>query len=451
MQSLPAAEPGTVLRIVATNDMGAALIPMPTSYGTGGTCAGITALLDRECHRQPTIWLDSGDLTVGAVRSLLGAPPWADIAELPIAAAAAGNHEFDDGVPALLEGAQSLPFPVLCANADVGLLATTMVESEPGAVGVIGLTHPHLDRFGDAPRLPDDWPKRIHPLADDLRSQGADWVIALLHDGVDWWPNHNSNGCPISTRAERLNSVAEPWAKEVDLILGAHTLGAWVGELAGTPAGHAFPFASSALVVDLPKPPGRPIVRGFFLVPPVRSNRATPAIDALESAAESVIGDSSETWVTKTGVDRYLPHFVADVERRATGADAAFVPGQHSTQAPLDGVLAALLAGPVTELDLHRLFNYVDDHLVIVELRSGEFRAAVDSYNATFDPQSHEGDYEAWNSCRMPAGVSVAVDDPRLVAVMHWVAPRLSAWVGRELVGEPTNVGGREAMIQLIR
>jgi hypothetical protein len=114
---------------------GAALVPMPTTYGTASTCAGITELLDRECHRQPTIWLDSGDLTVGAVRPLLGAPPWADIAELPIAAAAVGDHEFDDGVPALLNGAQSLPFPVLCANADVGLPATTMVKSEPRAVG----------------------------------------------------------------------------------------------------------------------------------------------------------------------------------------------------------------------------------------------------------------------------------------------------------------------------
>jgi 2',3'-cyclic-nucleotide 2'-phosphodiesterase (5'-nucleotidase family) len=73
------------------------------------------------CERQPTLWLDAGDLTFGPVTPLLGRRPWDEIAALPIAAVAAGNHDFDDGVDALLDAARSLPFPVLCANVDVGL------------------------------------------------------------------------------------------------------------------------------------------------------------------------------------------------------------------------------------------------------------------------------------------------------------------------------------------
>ena len=96
-------------------------MPVPTSFGRSGTCAGIVALLERERERQPTLWLDAGDLTFGPVLPLLGRRPWDQFARLPIAAAAAGNHDFDDGVDALLEAAASLPFPVLCANADVGL------------------------------------------------------------------------------------------------------------------------------------------------------------------------------------------------------------------------------------------------------------------------------------------------------------------------------------------
>jgi 2',3'-cyclic-nucleotide 2'-phosphodiesterase (5'-nucleotidase family) len=58
-------------------------------------------------------------------------------------ATVAGNHDFDDGVGALLAGAQSLPYPMLCAaNVDVGLPATALLDTPVGPLGVIGLAHP---------------------------------------------------------------------------------------------------------------------------------------------------------------------------------------------------------------------------------------------------------------------------------------------------------------------
>ena len=111
MTDLPPALPGTEARILATTDLGANAVPLPTSYGTSGTLAGIVELLDREREREPTLWLDVGDLVVGnPSHPLLGERPWADVADLPIAAAAAGNHEFDDGVDALLQAAGRLSF-----------------------------------------------------------------------------------------------------------------------------------------------------------------------------------------------------------------------------------------------------------------------------------------------------------------------------------------------------
>ena len=56
---LPPATPDTVLRIVGTTDLGAALVPMRATYGETGTCAGIAALLEEERERRPTIWLDA--------------------------------------------------------------------------------------------------------------------------------------------------------------------------------------------------------------------------------------------------------------------------------------------------------------------------------------------------------------------------------------------------------
>src|SRR4051812_1658147 len=101
MTPLPPTQPGTALRILATTDLGTALVPMPATYGQTGTVAGVAALREREQARQPTLWLDVGDLTVGPAMALLDSRPWSEMADLPIAATAAGNHDFDDGVEAL--------------------------------------------------------------------------------------------------------------------------------------------------------------------------------------------------------------------------------------------------------------------------------------------------------------------------------------------------------------
>ena len=194
MDLLPPALPGTALRVLATTDLAAVLVPFRTSYGEGGSCAGVAELLEAERERQPTVWVDAGDFTVGPAYPLLGTRPWAEMGELPIDAAAAGNHEFDDGVPALLEATRVLPYPLLCANLEVGLPASAMVETGAGPLGVIGLTHPHVHRLSKAPPPADDWGGRVGPLARELRSQGARWVVAILHDGVDWWPDLDRGG-----------------------------------------------------------------------------------------------------------------------------------------------------------------------------------------------------------------------------------------------------------------
>jgi 2',3'-cyclic-nucleotide 2'-phosphodiesterase (5'-nucleotidase family) len=450
MDLLPSPLPGTALRILATTDLGAAFVPMRTSYGESGTCAGIAEVLERERVRQPTVWLDAGDLTFGPTHRLLGSRPWAEVAELPIAAAAAGNHDFDDGVPALLQAARSLPFPLLCANVDVSLPSNAMLGSERGQLGVIGLTHPYSHRSSQAPRLAEDWPKLIRELAKELRARGAHWVAVLLHDGASWWPSPDPHGEPIQARPDRLEALTGAWAESVDVILGGHTPGSWVGKLGGTPAGHAYLLASSVLVVDLLDPPSGAVVRGVFTVPGVKPTRPTPATEALDAAAARIVGESSHSWITRTDTGRYLPDLLAKALRTSTGADAAlFLPGSHVTQAPLDGAIAVLPSGPISELDVLRLFDD-DDRLVIVEIESGELRAAVDIYNAISDPHNREGDQVDWNWCRMPAAFTSSDHEPRTLAVMAWVLPLLSEWLGRELQSEPADMGARDALLEVL-
>ena len=73
--SLPPALPGTALRILATTDLGAATVPYRTSWGESGTPAGVVALLDV---------------------------------------------------------APQLPFPLLCANADIGSPPATVLDTHGG-------------------------------------------------------------------------------------------------------------------------------------------------------------------------------------------------------------------------------------------------------------------------------------------------------------------------------
>ena len=75
MEPLPGARAGTALRVLATTDLAAELVPRRVSWGESGTCAGVVELLNIERERQPTVWLDAGDLTVGPAGPLLGERP----------------------------------------------------------------------------------------------------------------------------------------------------------------------------------------------------------------------------------------------------------------------------------------------------------------------------------------------------------------------------------------
>jgi 2',3'-cyclic-nucleotide 2'-phosphodiesterase (5'-nucleotidase family) len=447
MTPLPRAAPGTQVRILATTDLGAALVPMRATYGRTGTVAGIAMLLEAEQSRQPTLWLDAGDLTVGPAMALVDSRPWGELAGAPIAAAAAGNHDFDDGVDALLDGAASLPYPLLCANVDVGLAPTALLDTPAGPLGVVGLAHPDGHRFTPAPPVAGDWPERVIALAGELRRQGARWVVALLHDGVTWWPE----GAGIATRPDRLEALVSPWAASVDVIVGGHNFGAWSGTLAGTPAGEANVFAASVLVIDLPGAPARPVVHGVFRVPPVRPALRTAAVAAYDAAAARVVAESPERWITRTGAPRYLPALIARAFRETSGADAVFVPpAHHGAQAPLDGVLAELPQGPVSDLDLVRLFPARDYGPVVVELEAGELDTLVERHAAIADPRVRATDDLWWNWCRMPAAVDVASPAPISVAIVAGNVGLVSHLLDRELTVEPAPVAARDALARAL-
>lgn len=447
MHAAAAVAAPVTLRLLVTSDLGAATWPLRTSYGRSGTVAGVLELLERSREKRPTVWLEVGDLVVGHPSFvLLGERPWGEVSDLPIAAAAVGNHDFDDGVEALRAAAARLSFPLLAANADVGLPGSVLLETGAGPLGVIGLTHPRVDELsGGAPAVV---PVDVGELARELRGDGARWVVALLHDGVEFWPS----GSGIATRSARLERVVRSWAAEVDLILGGHNFGAWSGTLAGTPFAEPHLWASSVAVVDLPDEPGHePLIQGIRRVSPVEPERSSAPIECVRAADARIVGSLSERWLTRTGFVRYLPDFLARAFRDACEADAGFVmPSFHGIQAPLDGAIAALGPGPVSELDLLRMVAAPGYDPVVVELRDGELARAADSYRSIADPGNLAGDELPWNWCRMPPGVSRGDREPASLACIPAVVPHLSDWLDRELSPQPGGVSALDALIRAV-
>jgi 2',3'-cyclic-nucleotide 2'-phosphodiesterase (5'-nucleotidase family) len=401
--------------------------------------------LDRQRELLPTLWLDSGDLTVGGKAGIFGHCALQELTRLPISAAAVGNHDLDGGISDLQSFARTLSFPLLCADRDAGVPPSIIVDTRAGEVGIVGITHPHAHQFAQAPPPADRWQSRVAEHAAELRRSGARWVLALLHDGATWWTGDRST-VPVRQRGEALLALTRAWAPQFDAILTGHTLTAWTGTLGGTPAGQAHAFAASVLVADLRNEQPTATLHPPVGVPPTSPQQLTPTMAALQAAAARVIAEVPDGWDSRAGSDHYLPDLVAAAVAAAAGSDAAFVPaGQLFTQAPVDGIVAALPAGPVTELDLIRLFPFSDDQIAIAELRPGEFRRLIDVHDTNSDPRNTLADNLWWNWARAPAGTVASTNGPETLAVAAFALPLLSSWLGRELTSQPVRPGGRQA------
>ncbi|WP_116947362.1 metallophosphoesterase [Jiangella endophytica] len=409
---------------------------MPTSHGRAGTVDGIVDVLDQESRRGPVLWLDAGDFTGGPLWSLTGRRDWALVADLPIGAAAAGNHEFDEGIEAAQAGADAVSFPLLCADADAGLPSTRLIGTAAGIVGVIGLTHPQVHRLAPGPTPAGDPAGIVRGHAQQLREAGADWIVVLQHDGVRWWPD-TSRPSRAGVRSDRWIGDIRGWSSSADAVLGGHTLGRWAGRHGTTVVGHAHPFAASLLVVDLTTSGATPA--GFVAVPPSAPGSAPrrTAAERLAAASAERIGTNPTALTSVPGAGGYLPSVVADAFRSTDRADSAFVP-PHAffTQAPVDGASAALAAGAVSELDVHRLFPFPDDAVAVVGIEAGDLGRLRQAHDRRTDPRASDNDHLWWNWSRTPAGVSNLKENPHTVAMLEHVRPLAETWLGRQLTVE---------------
>jgi 2',3'-cyclic-nucleotide 2'-phosphodiesterase (5'-nucleotidase family) len=343
------------LRVVTTHDFCCAYPPSPTSYGSLPGGEGLKRALDALREQGPIIRADAGDFAApGALATLSGGKAgFAAAADLGIDVGVVGNHEFEWGVEHLRTHAPQTGFPLLCANApEVGLPPTAVVETDRGIVGFVGLTCPDPEVYVSAPSLDPDLAGVAIGHAEELRASGAEWVVALLHDGVDW--HFGREG--YEAHPERFSKVCRPWAHAVDAIFASHTLGRWLGQVEGTPVVQPWPFGVELGVVELARG-DEP--RVYCVTPEAGGRWAGAGGGFLEEATSRVLGELHEPLLSRSGGPAPLADFFARALREATGAHAAGV-DMLASQPPVDGVLSYLPAGPVSEADVLRLYPWPD-------------------------------------------------------------------------------------------
>jgi 2',3'-cyclic-nucleotide 2'-phosphodiesterase (5'-nucleotidase family) len=262
-------------------------------------------------------------------------------------------------------------FPLLCANApEVGLPPTAVVETDVGVVGFVGLTCPDPEVYVSAPSLDPDLGDVAIGHAEELRASGAEWVVALLHNGVEW--RFGAQG--YEAHPERFSEVCRPWAHAVDAIFASHTLGRWIGRVEGTPVVQPWPFGAELGVVEL-EVGEEP--RTYCVTPETGGRWDGAGSELLDEASTRVLGELVEPLSSRSGGPAPLADFFARALRQQTGAHAAAV-DMLASQPPVDCVLAYLPAGPVTEADVLRLYPW-PDATVAGELGEEELRAVARS------------------------------------------------------------------------
>jgi 2',3'-cyclic-nucleotide 2'-phosphodiesterase (5'-nucleotidase family) len=195
-----------------------------------------------------TVLVDAGDaMQGGPVGTLSEGAYIIDIMnEMGYAAMAVGNHEFDYGVDRFFELSEMADFPFLSCNfvnADgtPAVDAYTVVEAGGWKIAFVGVTTPetytssapkyfqdesgnYIYGFMEANAGADLW-ARMQETVDEARADGADFVIALTHLGI------NAASQPFTSNDLIANTTG------VDCVLDGHSHSVLAQELVKNAAG----------------------------------------------------------------------------------------------------------------------------------------------------------------------------------------------------------------------
>ena len=213
------------LRLLATSDVHAAILPYDYSAGKVSGCYGLARAANLIARARKEVGgqcllLDNGDFLQGSPLSDLHDatdpdtphPVITTMNKLGYDAASLGNHEFNFGLDPLLKTLGQVEFPVICANAlthrgatvaedetllPPAVLIKRQVTDENGdphelKIGILGVLPPQItawDKFHLGQEVSArDMVETVAARVPMLRAQGADLVVLLAHTGIDRGP-----------------------------------------------------------------------------------------------------------------------------------------------------------------------------------------------------------------------------------------------------------------------
>ena len=437
--SVPAPQPVAVtpgaLQILALNDFHGNLEPSAFEVryhddASGseqravlGGAARMAATLDRLRQEQPfSVTVAAGDLVGGSPLSsayFLDEPAIAALNQMGLQVASVGNHEFDRGTVELRRlqdgGCAQHTARTPCAlddfgGADFSYLAGNVVDQagktlfpagtirDFGAlrVGFIGLTLKDTGKLvspagtvgyrflGEA--------ETANRVAADLRRQGADEVVLLIHEGGDVDPYYNTGGCPDLSGA--IVPILDALDPQIRLVVSGHTHKAYICTLAKpgqpdrllTSAGRYGNFVTdiSASV--------EPETRRFAVLSarnvPVTAQGGEKAetaamvaryVAATEPIAMRVVGSITGDAAGEEGCfERWTESLVADAQLAASspadkgGAEIAFI-NQYGVRTPLEPGAG----GSVTFGQLFAMQPF-GNTLVVLEMTGDQLRRVLE-------------------------------------------------------------------------
>ena len=377
------------LTILHTSEHHGTLQPIEDGpyQGLGGV-ARRAALIEKIRKEVKNVLLvDSGDLVVGTAMSSVfrGAPDIAAMSLMGYDAQTLGNHDFDFGLKHLRELKAQARFPFLCTNLkpkQAGICEPFAIKTVGGLrVGVIGLlggkTFPDFFEAGVVKELEASEPVAAARAAVAALKARVDLIVAVTHEETE-------------------EDLALAHAVEgIDVIVGGHTPGfdGFIARGQKNPIhGRAAPAPGPIFVKSHQQ--ARTLGRLDLTIDHgIRAAEAVNiSIDAalpedpkvaalvadyvrrLESETNRVVGRTlvdlnGELQVVRARETNF-GDLLADLARKQTGADVAFVNG--------GAIRGTIPAGAVTLKQVMRMLPY-NDPIVTVKLTGAELRRALEN------------------------------------------------------------------------
>lgn len=382
--------------ILSLNDEHGALLPERYSWSGDRPAGGAVAAAAyvsrvRSTSRCPVFLLSAGDLWQGTLISNLtrGRASIDVMNELGYDAVAIGNHEFDWGIRTLRELTQRARFPFLSANIfgkgtdrhPPWARPYVILEKEGVRVGVIGVTTlstpytTHPDSVADLDfRSISEALDRYIPR---VRAAGAHFVVALIHAG-----GFCRDGEPPGIRCagEAIDGL-EGTKSRFDYAITGHTHSRISDTLRGAPVVQSYANLSAIGRGRLVRHPSGEVVSELIeiatLYPDAAGDQAGGVAALVERYAEEAreVAERPIATLADPLEEAYrgastLGRIIADAQRRAAGAEIAFMNN--------GGIRAALPAGPVSYGEVFRVHPF-QNTLIRLTLSGRLLLAALES------------------------------------------------------------------------